>query len=126
MRKMKVLKRNQVPFYYCEYKGEQMKTDKKGNLTGEKEIAYSEAVETSGSISTANGRAYTELFGIDLDYDKVIVSDNLTLPISETTVLFVDKEPEYKNGKPLYDYIVKRVAPSLNVLAIAIKKVKVN
>ena len=44
----------------------------------------------------------------------------------ETTVLFVDKKPEYDdNGLPLYDYVVKRVSRSLNVIAIAIKRVDV-
>ena len=47
-------------------------------------------------------------------------------PIAEDTVLFVDKNPEYKDGKPLYDYIVKRVAKSLNSISIAISKVNVS
>jgi len=34
-------------------------------------------------------------------------------------VLFIDKEPQYdEDGKPLYDYMVKRVAKSLTVLVL--------
>ena len=50
----------------------------------------------------------------------------MSCPISEDTVLFVDKEPEYDGEKPLYDYVVKRVAKSLNSISIAISKVNVS
>ena len=39
----------------------------------------------------------------------------------------MDKEPEYdEEGQPLYDYTIKRVAKSLNVIAFAICKVSVS
>jgi hypothetical protein len=57
-------------------------------------------------------------------------------------VLFIDKEPEYKEADyneataitfvestvqvPVYDYIVRRVAKSLNSISIAVSKVKVS
>jgi len=57
----------------------------------------------------------------------VIVTDDLTCPIDENSVLFVDKLPEYsEDGTPLYDYVVKRVAKSLNAIAYAIQKVNVS
>ena len=67
-----------------------------------------------------------EQFGQFVSYDKVIVTDDMDCPIAEDTVLFVDKNPEYKDEKPLYDYIVKRVAKSLNSISIAISKVNVS
>lgn len=37
----------------------------------------------------------------------MIVTDDLSCPIDENTVLFIDKEPQYdEDGKPLYDYMV--------------------
>ena len=57
----------------------------------------------------------------------MIVTDDLTCPIDENSVLFVDKLPEYsEDGTPLYDYVVKRVAKSLNAIAYAIQKVNVS
>ena len=57
----------------------------------------------------------------------MIVTDDLSCPIDENTVLFIDKEPEYDdNGNPLYDYIVKRVAKSLNSISYAVSKVTVS
>ena len=68
-----------------------------------------------------------EQFGNFISYDKVIVTDDLTCPIDENTVLFIDKSPEYDDdGNPLYDYIVKRVARSLNSISYAVSKVTVS
>ena len=53
-------------------------------------------------------------------------TDDINCPIAEDTVLFVDKKPEYDGEKPMYDYIVKRVAKSLNSISIAISKVNVS
>lgn len=78
------------------------------------------------NISPASGAAQVEQFGQFVSYDKVIVTDDMSCPISEDTVLFVDKEPEYDGKKPLYDYVVKRVAKSLNSISIAISKVNVS
>lgn len=79
------------------------------------------------NVSAATGSAQVEQFGNFISYDKVIVTDNLSCPIDENTVLFVDKEPEYDaDGNPLYDYIVRRVAKSLNSISYAISKVTVS
>ena len=81
-----------------------------GYETGQMSVKYKDAVKMRQFVS----------------YDKVIVTDDMDCPIAEDTVLFVDKNPEYKDGKPLYDYIVKRVAKSLNSISIAISKVNVS
>lgn len=104
-------------------------TDGEGYETGEKSLAYAEAVESKANISPATGSAQVEQFGSFISYDKVIVTDDMECPIDEHTVLFVDKEPEYKDEnhtQPIHDYIVKRVAKSLNSISIAISKVDVS
>jgi hypothetical protein len=79
------------------------------------------------NISTAIGVSEVEQFGKDLKYDKVIVLDDIDCPIDENSVLFVDKLPESDDeGNLLFDYIVKRVAKSLNSVSIAISKVAVS
>ncbi len=58
---------------------------------------------------------------------KMIVLDDITCPIDENSVLFVDKQPEKDDeGNLLFDYIVKKVARSLNSVSIAISKVAVS
>lgn len=123
---MKCLRRNRVPFWYCSYIGKEEIIDDDGNSTGDYELQYDTPVKLWGNISPARGEAQMEIFGNDLSYDKTIVLDDPDCPITETTVLFVDKEPEFDGeGRPLFDYIVKRAARSLNTVSYAVEKVKV-
>ena len=139
---MRCLNRNMQPFWYCLYEGAEDQYDEYGNLISEQAINYAEAVQMMANISAATGQAQTEQFGDLADYDKVIVTHDLSCPIDEHTVLFIDKAPEYDEEaletsgednesepkvikRPKYDYIVKRVAKSLNSISIAVRKVKV-
>lgn len=121
---MRTLKRNKRRFYYCLYGTEVELTDGDGFYTGETAIGYGAPVECWANISPATGQSNTEMFGNLTDYDRVIVTDDMNLPIDENTVLFIDKTPT--NGADGYDYIVRRVAKSLNSIAIAIRKVDVS
>ena len=122
---MKALKRNQRTFWYCLYGTETELTDSDGNYTGETEIGYGAPVECEANISPATGQSNVEMFGNLTDYDRVIVSDDTTLPIDENTVLFIDSTPTTGAGETGYDYIVRRVAKSINSIAIACQKVNV-
>ena len=124
---MKCLERNKTPFYYCLYQGEVYATDGEGYETGEKTISYSDPVLLHGNISPARGNISVEQFGNNVQYDKVIVLDDPTCPIDEHSVLFIDKAPAFDESEtPLFDYIVKKVARSLNSVSIAISKVEVS
>lgn len=164
---MRCLKRNQRPFWYCLYDSQTEITDEYGNATGEVIVTYAEPVQMNANISPASGYAQAEQFGNLDSYDKVIVTDDMTCPIDEHTVLFIDKEPEYPviepttntvpntepeldaepdddpepsqepepeptpepqydYAHPKYDYIVKRVAKSINSISIAVRKVDVS
>ena len=121
---MKCLERNKFTFYYCLRSGEERELDENGYETGERFPIYDAPVEMRANISWATGRADTEQFGVNVDYDKVIVTDEIDCPIDETTVLFVDKEPEFVDY-PKYDYIVQRVSKSKHYISYAIKRVDV-
>lgn len=124
---MKVMERNKRTFWYCLYDRKEPIVDEDGNETGEEQIVYKPAQSLRANISAASGSSQVEQFGNLAGYDKVIVLDDTSCPIDESTVLFIDKEPEYDDdGKPLYDYMVKRVAKSLNSVSIAVTKVSVS
>lgn len=168
---MRCLKRNNRQFWYCLYSAATEIEDEYHNATGEYDVSYADAVQMYANISPASGQAQTEQFGNLDSYDKVIVTDDMSCPIDEHTVLFVDKapeypviepttntvpntepeldaepddesdddpepsqepepeptpEPQYDYAHPKYDYIVKRVAKSLNSISIAISKVEVS
>lgn len=123
---MKLLKRNLQPVWYCLYKNKSDLTDDEGYETGEKTVSYEKPVKMMCNVSPATGEAQLALFGSLESYDKVIVTDDVNCPIDENTVLFIDKKPGYNQGKPTFDYTVRRVAKSHNSLSIAVSKVKVS
>ena len=133
---MRTMLRNKSRFAYALYESKRQKTDEYGNITGEYEIIYSNPVSFSGNISAAKGETSTRQFGENESYDKVIVLDNDAPPIDEYTVLWVDTAPQVDETGALlkndsgevvtpHDYIVKKVARSLNGVSIAISKVHV-
>lgn len=118
---MRCLDRNKKPFYYANYQG-MVKLYDNNLFTGEYQLSYSEPVLAYGNISPARGDAYTSPFGIsDIGIDKVIVLSDPNFPITETSVLWVEKAVT-----DAYDYTVVRIARSINSISIAIKKVDVD
>ena len=124
---MRTLDYNKKTFYYCLFSGKTKILDADGNFTGDYTSGYAEAVMAKGNISAASGSADMEQFGTDIAYDKVIVLQGTDWDIDEHTVLFVGIEPSYENEqhtRPNYNYIVTRVAESLNHTTLAIKRVE--
>ena len=124
---MRALNKNEQLFYYSLYRTREQINDTAGNFTGEYGITYSDPVPMRANISPARGTAQTEQFGTGIDYDKVIVTCDMTCPIDENSVLFVDKAPAKNvSGEYVYDYVVTKIAKSLNSISIAIKKAAVS
>ena len=125
---MRCMVRNQSKFYYAEYIGKNELKDEYGNLTGEYEIIYGNPIKALGNLSSARGEMQSRQFGESESYDKVIVLDNLNTTINEYSILWVDTLPHLNQDGTTdtpHDYIVKKVARSLNSVSIAISKVQV-
>ena len=123
---MKTMERNKAAFWYMTYADRVPVTDEYGNEIGEL-VTYNDPVMLRANISPATGSSQVEQFGSLAGYDKVIVTDDVSCPIDENSVLFIDKAVEITDdGKPLYDYTVKRVARSLNSVSYAVTKVSVS
>jgi len=118
---MRLLKRNLRPIWYCLYQSNQPVYDEDGYETGEPNISYAEPVQMMANVSPASGYAQNETFGNLESYDKVVITDEMNCPIDVDTTLYVDTD---LTGQP--DYVVKRVAKSLNHISYAISKVKVS
>lgn len=125
---MRILQRNSVRIFYANYIGKIPVTDENGFQTGEYRVLYSNPVEARGNVSSARGEVVTRQFGEDESYDRVIVMDDPKVPITKTSVLWIETTPtilpDGTTNTP-YDYIVKQVAPSLNSVSIAVSKVNV-
>ena len=124
---MRCLTRNKRAFYYALYAGQTEIIDEYGNVTGEYSVQYSNLTKMLGNVSAAQGEMQTRQFGESETYDKVIVLDDVNTPINEYSVLWVDVRPELIDGVTTtpHDYIVKKIARSLNSVSIAISKVMV-
>ena len=106
-------------------------------MTGEYDIHRGKPTEFFANISAAKGETQTRQFGENESYDKVIVMDCDAPPIDEYSVLWVDTVPQLNEDGSLavdeegnvltpHDYIVKKVAKSLNSVSVAISKVTVS
>lgn len=126
---MRTLDRNKTTFYFATYQGKQEIIDDMGRHTAEYVTAYSPWTSFSANVSPSRGSNEAELFGNDVQYDRVIVTDDLNCPIDENTVLAIDIAPNERKGTadlPIYDYVVTRKAKSLNFVSYAVAKVKTN
>lgn len=126
---MRSMTRNRRVFYYASLDSVIMGQDGDGNYT-EENYTYSNPVKCEGVITAANGEAVTQLFGANERYDKVILLNLGENYLAIGSVLWVDTMPDIdektgKTGTP-YDYIVVKVAESLNFVNVAIRKVNVS
>ena len=126
-----------TPFYYALYLGKAPILTADGRKTGQYRVQYRKPVLSKANISAARGETNTTQFGEDVTYDRVLVMDDPLTAIDEHSVLWIDTVPmlapdgtldENASGeiKTPWDYVVKKVARSLNSVAIAVSKVKLD
>lgn len=123
---MRCLRRNKVKFAYALFDRTETHYDEYGNETSEPDVTHCHPVFAKANISPAKNADIIQLFGTDVNYDKVLVIEKT--PIDENAVLWVDTLPEIKEDGTTdtpHDYIVRKVARSLNSVSIAIAKVDV-
>ena len=126
---MRSLDRNKQKIYYSLYLGKTPILDEYGNQTGEYETSYATPVALDINVSAARGTSDVEQFGINLNYSKSMVTNDLNCPIDETTRLWVGKDAfetveEVTTVTP-HNYVVVSVARSINSITYAIKEVSV-
>lgn len=125
---MRTMTRNRRVFYQASLVEVAMAQDTDGNYT-EESYTYSDPVRCEGVISVASGAIQMQLFGATESYDKVIMLNKEEDYLVVGSVLWVDRLPEInEQGKTTtpYDYIVVKVAESLNFIHVAIRKVDVS
>lgn len=134
---MRCMNRNKVRFYYALYESREPIMNQYGKPSGQHKVIYGNPIEEYANISAAKGETQTRQFGENESYDKVIVMDLGTPSIDEYSILWVDTEPQLNEDGSLavndkgevitpHDYVVKKVAKSLNNVSIAISKVTVS
>ena len=126
---MRCMERNKQVFYFSSFTDKVEIVDEYGNRTGEYGVVFNNPTKLSGNISAAMGEMQNRQFGESELYDKVIVLSNPNVSIDEYSILWVDTLPTLKEDGSTdtpHDYIVKKIARSLNSVSIAISKVTVS
>ena len=116
---MRLLKRNQRVFWYAKYEGVKDVMNDKGEYTGQQQVVYSEPIKGMGHITASRGSSEITQFGTNVAYDQTILMDSTDM--TENSIIWIDISPEQP-----YNYIVSRIAQSLNHVTIAIRRVEVS
>lgn len=112
---MRILKRNSATFEYRPYAGKERQM-KDGKQTFNYVPVYGDPVQYSGNISVPSGLATDNLFGVNTPYTHVLLMGDTKADIKEEGLI------TWKGC----DYDITAVRPSLNVLAVALRKRTVN
>jgi len=130
---MQALYQNKQTVWYANYSGTTKNYDSDGNYTGEKVVNYGTPTSieinvsyVKGAVDISRGQASLEEYGIDTDYMATLVTDDMSCPLDETSVLWIGREPKdaQQNDVP-YNYTVLRRLPSLNSLTFVCREVDV-
>lgn len=144
---MRTLAKNKQKLHYALYKGEEPEyiLDDDGNKivsyvdddgtiyyeeTGRNIPTYYEPVSFYGNISMSGGEASTQEYGIDVSgYDALLVLDKDEIPIDETSLVWFESEPQFKDTEKTIldydkaDYKVLAIKPSLNQLKVLLGRI---
>ena len=119
---MKCLKRNKQPLYLYKYLGATAILDDNGNKTGEYRIVYANPIRVDINISPASGVSELQVFGSDVSYNYIAVTDGADNVFTESDVISRSNTID-SDGMFGYDYIIRRVAQSLNFVSLALFQV---
>ena len=118
---MRTLEINRQPMWYALCTGKTEVIDEYGNHTGVYELTYSNPVYYPVNMSESRNIVNFEAFGITADYDRTFVTSDLSCPIKEDTIIWFGADP----ATDPHNYVVHRIANSLNSITIAIRAVDV-
>ncbi len=124
---MQSLGSNMRTIYYALYEGMTDTLDTSGYKTGAKTKTYSVPQPFRVFVSPNKGDAEVEPFGIDTPYTNVATTFDMSCPIKEDSILWVDVVPENVpgGGNVPYTHSVIRRAKAVNSLLFALKETDV-
>ena len=141
------LNSNKQKMYYALYKGEETEyvldeygnkiisyVDEDGNAyyeeTGRKVPTYDLPKVFYSNIAMSGGEVSTQEYGIDVSsYDAILVLDKGQIEIEETSLVWYESEPTYKDVAETIidgnkaDYRVLAIKPSLNQLKVLLGRI---
>ena len=129
---MRNMIRNERRMWYAQYVGKEDQVDENGDFTGDPIVKYSAPVEFWAVISP--GRGYNagfagtlrqSIFGVELDSERRIMTTDLSLPVKETSLIWLTEPVVFEDGTADPDSadfsVTARPSDGLNFLAIPVK-----
>lgn len=139
---MRSLRKNKQTIWYSVYKGKSPEYiyDDNGEAITDTETGktietgnyipiYEKPIEIDINVSAGRSDSSMDVFGTNIEYDRVLCTTETNLPISETTLIWKETEPKFlDDGTVDYmsaDYrVVASPVTSINSTLIAIAKNK--
>lgn len=123
---MRSLKKNKSTLYYALYNEKKEIVDENGDFTGEYIVGYSAPEFFKANLSAGKGSAQADIFGVNVDFTRTISTTDLSLPITETSLVWYETKPKIlEDGRAdpeSADYkVAAPPAAGLNELVIALK-----
>lgn len=119
---MRTLEINKQPMWYALCTGKEEVIDAYGNHTGVFELKYSDPVYYPVNMSEARGTVQHEPFGLTDDYDRSFVTTDMSCPIAIDSIIWFGADPQTEP----HNYVIHRIANSLNSITYAIRGVDVS
>lgn len=125
---MRTLNRNQQPMYYATFASKIELKDEYGNSTGSWQITYSAPVKAMFNIGYVESDAEVKMFGIQSKDTLRIAAPKDGFPLDTASILWYGKDPEtpYNPVKPMYNYAVVGIRPSLNSVIFYARRVDIS
>ncbi len=124
---MRLCERNKQTVWYALLEKAENAVDEYGNLTGEDVRSFGKPVKMTMNVSAANGLSSVAQFGINDVYTKTAVTADMSCPIDTSSILWVGIAPDAdgEDGTVKHNYVVQKVAKSLNYISYELKEVNV-
>lgn len=118
-----------IPVYATDDDGNILYDDGEPIETGDSVNGYAEPINFKANIVFSSGEAEATAYGVTIsDYDSKIVCAKGYIPITETSLIFTDSEPEYNSNGTVKeksaDFRVVKVQPSLNYVVYLLKRIE--
>ena len=126
---MRNLLYNTQPIWYALLQSKTENLDEYGNKTGTFTLTYSAPVKKFMSVRWNIGDAQLVPFGLNQDGRRRLATDDLNCPITESTILWIDIEPDSdgEDGAVKHNYEVSgAVEKSLNQIVYLVQEVNVS
>ena len=130
---MRNLARNEIQMWYALYVGKEKAVDSNGDYTGDLTAKYSKPHEFWATISP--GRGYNAgfagtlektIFGVDLDSERRIMTTEIDLPITSTSLIWLEQPGLLTDGTAdpttATFSVTAKPAHGPNILAIPVKE----